>query len=105
MPKAIHKKGVHKLSKDTLLSNMNSERLLAIKKDIADKIALYKKITRNFRKKYNCSLEEFEAKIKSGEVVEHPSWEEAIEWGNAIDELERLNTVKQALKWTATSLG
>ena len=105
MPKTIHKKGVQKLSGEDLLSNMNPELLHAIGKDISDRIALYRRIARDFRKKYNCNLDEFEAKIKSREVVEHPCWEDAIEWGNALDELERLKTVKQALKWTANSLG
>ncbi len=103
MPKAIHKKGIKKLSRGALLSNMNPERLQAVEKDISDRIALYRMIVRDFKKKYNCNLDEFEAKIKSREVVEHPCWEDAIEWGNALDELERLKTVKQALKWTARS--
>ncbi|HHT9124915.1 MAG TPA: hypothetical protein ACFYD6_03755 [Candidatus Brocadiia bacterium] len=105
MPKAIHKKGVQKLSRGALPYNMDIEQLHAIERDISGRIALYRRIARSFNKKYNCNLEEFEGKIKSGEVAEHPCWEEAIEWGNALDELERLKTVKQALKWTANSLG
>lgn len=62
--------------------------------DIAGQIAVYQGIVESFERQHGCRLEEFEARIDRGEVPEHPSWETAIEWGVASDELQRLQVIK-----------
>ena len=66
---------------------------------IEQQIETYQNIVRQFEMQHRCALEDFEHEIKQGRVTEHPSWEEALEWGVAIDEIERLHTIQKALQW------
>ena len=49
----------------------------------------YKSIVRQFEARHGCTLEAYERQIAQGQVPEHPSWEESLEWGVALDEIER----------------
>lgn len=67
--------------------------------DVQRQRELYAKIIQEFEHKYQCSLETFEAKLEAKEVPKHPSWEDSIEWGIALDELNRLRVTAKALEW------
>lgn len=67
--------------------------------DTEKKIILYEDLVKDFEKEHECDLEAFQKKVEEGELPEHPSWEIAIEWGTAVDELERLRVIKRALQW------
>ena len=67
--------------------------------DIEQQIAVYTTIAHQFEARHGCSLDVFERRIAQGEVPEHPSWEESLEWGAALDEVERLRTIREALQW------
>lgn len=60
--------------------------------------SIYKGIVREFERRYGCGLTTLEQKIVQGKVAEHPSWEDSVEWGVALDELERLNVTRKALQ-------
>jgi 5'-deoxynucleotidase YfbR-like HD superfamily hydrolase len=64
----------------------------------------YENIIKKFEAEHGCDLETFEKKMQKGELPEHPSWETSIEWGVAIDELEKLRVIKEALEWTLNFL-
>jgi len=78
---------------------MDAERLQGSIDDIEQQIAVYTTIARQFEARHGCSLDVFERRIAEGAVPEHPSWEDALEWGTALDEVERLRTVREALQW------
>ncbi len=67
--------------------------------DIEQQIAIYQDIALQFRERHGCTLETYEHQIAQGKVPEHPSWEESLEWGVALDEIERLRTIQKALQW------
>jgi hypothetical protein len=67
--------------------------------DVDREIALYDGLAEKFQSQYGCDLKTFEEKIKRKELPEHPAWEASIEWGTAIDELERLTLIRKALSW------
>ena len=67
--------------------------------EIAQQVPVYKDIVREFERRYGCDLTTFEQEIVQGKVPEHPSWEDSIEWGVALDELERLSVTRKALQW------
>lgn len=67
--------------------------------EIERQISIYKDIVREFERRRGCDLVAFEQKIVQGKVPEHPSWEDSIEWGVALDELERLGITQKALQW------
>ena len=66
------------------------DRLQESVSTIEQQISTYMSISRQFEARHGCTLETFEHQIAQGEVPEHPSWEEALEWGTALDEIERL---------------
>ena len=66
------------------------DRLQESVSTIEQQITTYMSIIRQFEAQQGCTLETFERQIAQGEVPEHPSWEEALEWGTALDEIERL---------------
>jgi len=67
--------------------------------EIEQQVSVYRDIVRDFEVRYGCDLTTFERKIAQGRVPEHPSWEDSIEWGVALDELERLGVTQKALQW------
>ncbi|UCC65051.1 MAG: hypothetical protein JSV36_08465, partial [Anaerolineae bacterium] len=67
--------------------------------EIEQQVSVYRDIVRDFEVRYGCDLVTFEQKIAQGRVPEHPSWEDSIEWGVALDELERLGVTQKALQW------
>ena len=67
--------------------------------NVEQQIATYASIVRQFEGRHGGTLETFEHQIVQGDVPEHPSWEEALEWGVALDEIERLRIIQKALQW------
>lgn len=78
---------------------ISTNRLQDSANDIEQQIATYENIVRQFQKWHGCTLETFEDQITQGKVPEHPSWEKSLEWGVALDEIERLHTIQKALQW------
>ena len=78
---------------------VNADRLRDSVNNVEQQIAVYKSIVRQFEARHECTLEVFERRIAQGEIAEHPSWEEALEWGVALDEIERLGVIQRALQW------
>ena len=67
--------------------------------DIDRQIQVYGQLVKRFEVQHECDLKTLEGKIKRKELPEHPTWETAIEWGTAIDELEKLMLIRRALEW------
>ncbi len=69
--------------------------------EIERQLATYENIARQFQERHGRTLEAYEHQIAQGQVPEHPSWEESLEWGVALDEIERLRTIleKATPRW------
>lgn len=67
--------------------------------NVEQQIAVYVNIVRQFERRHGGALKVFEHQIAQGDVPEHPAWEESLEWGVALDEIERLRTIQKALQW------
>ena len=78
---------------------VGTDRLRDSVSNIEQQIAAYVSIVHQFEARHGCTLEAFEHQISRGEVPEHPSWEEALEWGVALDEIDRLCIIERALRW------
>lgn len=78
---------------------ISANRLQDSANDIERQIEIYENIAHQFRERHGCTLEIYERQITEGKVPEHPSWEESLEWGVALDEIERLRTIQKALQW------
>lgn len=80
---------------------------VAIKHDVRDELInrlsneldYYKAIVDKFTRKYG-SLEELESKIEEEKVpLGHSMWEDSIEWRNAVEEVEKLESLLKELKY------
>ncbi len=65
---------------------------------------LLRQVIRRMEQQYDCSLEELEARLAHGEGREHPDWEDSIEWQNAVEALQRTQTLQSILEWLVNSL-
>jgi hypothetical protein len=65
---------------------------------------LLRQVIRQMDRKYDCSLEELEARLDRGEGQEHPDWEDSIEWRNAVEDLQRTRALQGILEWLVNSL-
>jgi hypothetical protein len=65
---------------------------------------LLRQVIRQMKQQYGCSLEELEARLSRGEGQEHPDWEDSIEWRNAVEALQRTQTLRKILEWLINSL-
>jgi hypothetical protein len=52
-----------------------------------------------FERKYACSLSELNRRLEVHEMAEHPAWEDAIEWGNALDQLAQVQLNQSIVTW------
>ncbi len=78
---------------------VSRDRLQESITEIDQQLAIYQNIVHRFEKRHDCILPIYERRIAQNEVSEHPAWEESLEWGVALDELERLHTIRRALRW------
>ena len=52
-----------------------------------------------FERKYACSLAELNRRLELRQIAEHPAWEDAIEWGNAVDQLSQVQLTQSIIAW------
>ena len=52
-----------------------------------------------FERKYACSLAELNRHLDTREITEHPAWEDAIEWGSALDQLAQVQLNQSIVTW------
>jgi len=85
-------------------SQVNVVTLRKILEETQGRKALLEELIRQMERRYDCSLEELEARVARGEGREHPDWEDSIEWRNAIEALQRTRTLQDILEWLVNSL-
>ena len=52
-----------------------------------------------FERKHACSLAELNRRLDTREIAEHPAWEDAIEWGSALDQLAQVQLNQSIVTW------
>jgi hypothetical protein len=53
--------------------------------------------------RYGGPLETLKQRLARGEGPEHPDWEDAIEWRNAFEALQRTQALRNILEWLISS--
>jgi hypothetical protein len=51
---------------------------------------LFRQLITDFERRYSCTLDELNSRLNRQEIAEHPTWEDAIEWGKASDQLSKI---------------
>lgn len=85
-------------------SQLNVVTLQKILEETRGREVLLEERIRQMEQRYDCSLEELEARLARGEGREHPDWEDSIEWRNAAEALQRARTLQDILEWLVNSL-
>lgn len=86
------------------LLELKENKFNTIKNFLISEIRIRESITETFRKKYRMDMRTFEKKLAEAKIREHPTWEESIEWRNALEDIEVLKRTLEVIKWTSESL-
>ena len=82
-----------------LPSTVTLENVQQLKVALASRAQLLRQIIAEFEGRYQCSLSELNAQIAVRQRVEHPTWEDSIEWGNAVDQLSQIQLTQSIVVW------
>jgi hypothetical protein len=83
----------------SLPTNVTLDKVRILETDTSARARLLRQIIHSCEQKYQCSLETFEQKLETRQVLEHPCWEESIEWRNAVEQLERIEMSRSIFTW------
>ena len=62
-------------------------------------LSCYRRRSNALKNGTKCRSEALEARLARGEGVEHPDWEDSIEWRNAAQTLQRTEKMWSLLEW------
>ena len=88
----------------TFPTHIEKSSLVRLLEETQAKEILLKDTIQHLEGKYQCSLNELEARLARGEGGEHPDWEDAIEWRNGVEMLQRTQLLQSLLEWLANSI-
>ena len=58
-----------------------------------------RQLINGFEHKYQCALDELNRRLEARQIAEPPTWEDSIEWGNAIDQLAQVQLMQSIVSW------
>ena len=83
----------------TLPSSITFESVQKLRADLASREQFLRQMTSAFERKYDCALDELNRRLEARQIVEHPTWEDSIEWGNALDQLAQVELMQSIVAW------
>jgi hypothetical protein len=88
----------------TLLSpalppSITPERVRQLSADLRAREEFLRQITATFERRYNGTLDDLNRRLQQRQAPEHPAWEDAIEWGNALDQLAQIQLNQSIVTW------
>ena len=87
------------LNLPALPRNVTPRSVQILKETSTAREALLQQVIQGFERKYGVSLEAFEGQLALGHALEHPGWEDSIEWRNAVEELEQTRVSRSIFTW------
>lgn len=76
----------------TLPPAVTFDRVKKLGGDLASREQFLRQMIERFERKYAFSLDELNRRLETRQIAEHPTWEDSIEWGSAVDQLRALST-------------
>jgi len=83
----------------TLPPTITFDRVKKLNVDLTSREQLLRQMIERFERKYGFGLDELNRRLETRQVVEHPTWEDSIEWGNAVDQLAQVQLMQSILSW------
>jgi len=87
-----------------LPSGTSREMLTRLLDDMHNREVVLQAMIRRYEQQYGDSLETLEARLSQGEGLEHPNWEDSIEWRNAVEARQRTQVMRSLLEWLLGSI-
>ena len=75
------------------------DRVESLQYNVSTRKNLLQRSIETFEARYKCSLTELERKLENLEIDEHPTWEDSIEWRNAVEQLDYIELSESILAW------
>ncbi len=79
--------------------NITPDELESLQNDVRVRKNLLCQRIEAFEARYNCSLVELERQLENRAIDEHPTWEDSIEWRNAVEQLDRIELSESIFAW------
>jgi hypothetical protein len=83
----------------SLPSSITLDGVRQLNASIAAREQLLRQTIAGFERKYACSLAELNRRLEARAIGEHPAWEDAIEWGSALDQLAQVQLNQSIVTW------
>jgi hypothetical protein len=99
---SVCRKGVMMSINGMPAPDLSPETLRHLLTDTLSRQVLLTTKIRQYKKRYQTSLELLEARLDRGEGTEHPDWEDSIEWRTAAESLTRTQQMQSLLEWLLT---
>jgi hypothetical protein len=84
-------------------ANLSLEKLADLLNDLQRRELRLTSLTQQLEQRYG-ALSALDARLNSGQGNEHPDWEDAIEWHNALEAIERFQLLRSTLEWLQHSM-
>jgi hypothetical protein len=72
--------------------------------DLAAREELLRQVVRSFEQKYPVGLDDLLTRLKARQIAEHPTREDSIEWGNALDQIKQARPNQSIVTWLIRSV-
>ena len=82
-----------------LPSSVTPDRVQRLSADLRVREQFLRQLIAGFERQYACSLDELNRRLQARQMAEHPTWEDSIEWGNAIDQLAQVQLTQSIVSW------
>lgn len=83
----------------TLPPSITLESVQKLLADLAGREQFLRQLINGFERKYQCVLDELNHRLEARQIAEHPTWEDSIEWGNAVDQLAQVQLMQSIVSW------
>jgi hypothetical protein len=84
---------------ETFPPGISNIALKQLQENMQNREVLLQGIIQRFTRYYACDLATLEARLARGEGLEHPDWEDSIEWRNAVEMLQQTRFMRSLLEW------
>jgi hypothetical protein len=79
--------------------SITPERVRKLSHDLRAREQFLRQIAADFERHYGSSLDDLNHRLQTRQIAEHPAWEDAIEWGNALDQLAQIQFNQSIVTW------
>ena len=81
------------------LPDVTPDKVARLQYDADARKNLLEQIIVSFESRYGFPLAELDRRLETGQIEEHPAWEDSIEWRNAVEQLDHIQLSESIFQW------